>query len=72
MSQCFMPKTDVRVVVNTAVLSAFDLVKSFDSFEVKCICIYLYFLFTVDYYYLFILYLFYFLLCNVFQFPRTV
>jgi len=47
MSQCFMPKTDVRVVVNTAVLSAFDLVKSFDSFEVKCICIYLYFLFTV-------------------------
>lgn len=27
MSQCFMPKTDERVVVNNAVLSPFDIVK---------------------------------------------
>lgn len=29
---CFKPKTDVRVVVNTAVLSACDIVKSLGFF----------------------------------------
>lgn len=59
-----MPKTDVKVVANNAVLSPFDIVKKNKN------KIYLY-LFIFSIYLLIILFLTFFF-CNVFQFLRTV